>query len=210
MVNLVKRIKAGGKLTREERSMLQSLAAGGKPVTTGKVDNYTALAEALNVSRRQLQTWRKLPGAPKPDPNGQHSVDVWRNFCTLNNLKGGEVLDLDETALRARKLLAETEEKEIRVAIRKREWVRMDEVAETWATGVGQAVNLLRKKFENELPPILSGLDAPAIQLECRKAIDEVLALLNSGNVEESPFETASLDALEVELVGRDDEGEEP
>ena len=35
---------------------------------------------------------------------------------------------------------------------------------------------LLRNKFGLELPPILSGLDAVAIQDECRKAIDEVMA----------------------------------
>jgi hypothetical protein len=78
----------------------------------------------------------------------------------------------------------------------------MDEVAEKWSTGVGMAVSLLRKKFENELPPILSGLDAPAIQQECRQAIDEVLAILHSGGVEESPiavlpgFADGEVDAL--------------
>ena len=46
---------------------------------------------------------------------------------------------------------------------------------------VGQATALLRRKFENELPPILSGLDATGIQEECRKAIDEVLSVLHAG-----------------------------
>jgi hypothetical protein len=40
---------------------------------------------------------------------------------------------------------------------------------------------LLRQKFEQELPPILSGLDAVGIQDESRKAIDEVLAILHGA-----------------------------
>lgn len=200
MVNLVRRVKKGHKLTKEERAMLQSLAAG--PVqANGTAKNYVALADALGVTRRALQNWRKLPGAPSPEANGQHSVVAWRHFCTLHDLKGGDdPRAVDETALRARKLLAETEEKEIAVAIRKREWVRMDEVAEKWSTGVSLAVSLLRKKFENELPPVLSGMDAPAIQEECRKAIDEVLTILHEGAVDESPFALTDDDEVDVIL----------
>jgi hypothetical protein len=40
---------------------------------------------------------------------------------------------------------------------------------------------MLRKKFEQELPPILSGLDATGIQEESRRAIDEVLSILHQG-----------------------------
>jgi hypothetical protein len=40
---------------------------------------------------------------------------------------------------------------------------------------------MLRKKFEQELPPILSGLDATGIQEEARRAIDEVLTILHQG-----------------------------
>ena len=43
------------------------------------------------------------------------------------------------------------------------------------------ATSLLRNKFDSELPPLLSGHDATGIQAECRKAIDEVLGILHSG-----------------------------
>ena len=46
---------------------------------------------------------------------------------------------------------------------------------------VAQATAILRAKFENELPPVLSGLDATGIQAECRKAIDEVLRALHGS-----------------------------
>ena len=56
------------------------------------------------------------------------------------------------------------------------------EVRQTWTRPVGRAKELLRNTFEDELPPILSGLDATAIQEESRRAIDEVLSVLNSGH----------------------------
>jgi hypothetical protein len=46
---------------------------------------------------------------------------------------------------------------------------------------MGPAKELLRNKFENELPPILSRLDAPVIQQERRRAIDEVPTALHLG-----------------------------
>jgi hypothetical protein len=84
-----------------------------------------------------------------------------------------------ESALRAPKLLAEVEERELRLAVKKREYVALTEVQECWTAQVARAKDLLRHKFELELPPILSGLDAIAIQAECGKALDEVFTLLH-------------------------------
>jgi hypothetical protein len=56
-----------------------------------------------------------------------------------------------------------------------------EEVRQTWTELVAQAAAMLRKKFEQELPPILSGLDATGIQEEARRAIDEVLTILHQG-----------------------------
>lgn len=44
---------------------------------------------------------------------------------------------------------------------------------------MAKAKDLLRYKFELELPPVLSGLNTVAIQAECQKALDEVFALLH-------------------------------
>jgi hypothetical protein len=101
---------------------------------------------------------------------------------TRHDLKGDAPAADEETALRARKLLAEVEERELRLAVKKREYVSIEEVRQTWTRLVGRAKELLRNKFENELPPILSGLDATAIQQESRRAIDEVLSVLHSSD----------------------------
>ena len=45
----------------------------------------------------------------------------------------------------------------------------------------GRVVNLLRSKFEKEMPPLLAGKDAPSIQEALAQAIDEVLKDLHDG-----------------------------
>jgi hypothetical protein len=87
----------------------------------------------------------------------------------------------NEEALKARKLLAEVEERELRIAIKRNEYIPVFKVREEWVGLVAQATSILRAKFENELPPILSGLDATGIQRECRQAIDDVLRCLHES-----------------------------
>ena len=182
--NLVGRVQKGGKLTRAERTMLQSMATGtgaAPPTATNLAD----LAAILGVSRQLLNAWKKRKDAPKAAANGMHDVAAWREFMRRNDLKGGEPSTQDaadvETSLKARKLLAEVEERELRLGIKRGDFVAIDEVRQAWTELIAQAASMLRKKFEQELPPILSGLDATGIQEEARAAIDEVLTIFHQG-----------------------------
>ena len=182
--NLVGRVQKGGKLTRAERTMLQSMATGtgaAPPTATNLAD----LAAILGVSRQLLNSWKKRKDAPKAAANGMHDVAAWREFMRRNDLKGGEPATQDaadiETSLKARKLLAEVEERELRLGIKRGDFVAIDEVRQAWTELIAQAASMLRKKFEQELPPILSGLDATGIQEEARAAIDEVLTIFHQG-----------------------------
>ena len=182
--NLVGRVQKGGKLTRAERAMLQSMATGtgaAPPTATNLAD----LAAILGVSRQLLNAWKKRKDAPKAAANGTHDVAAWREFMRRNDLKGGEPATQDaadvETSLKARKLLAEVEERELRLGIKRGDFVAIDEVRQAWTELIAQAASMLRKKFEQELPPILSGLDATGIQEEARAAIDEVLTIFHQG-----------------------------
>jgi hypothetical protein len=160
--NLVGRVQKGGKLTRAERSMLQSMAAGaGRDPAT--VASYVELGAVLGVTRQTLHAWKKRKDAPKPASNGLHEVAAWREFMRRHDLKGGEqpAGDADmESALKARKLLAEVEERELRLGIRRGDFVSVASVRQSWTELVAQAASMIRRKFEQELPPILSGLDA--------------------------------------------------
>jgi hypothetical protein len=180
--NLVGRVQKGGKLTRAERAMLQTLATGTGAAPTNAA-SYVELAAILGITRQSLNNWKKRKDAPKPAANGMHDVAAWREFMRRNDLKGSEVAEPGdiESSLKARKLLAEVEERELRLGIRRGDYVAVEEVRQAWTEFVAQATSMLRKKFEQELPPILSGLDATGIQEEARRAIDEVLTILHQG-----------------------------
>lgn len=178
--NIVKKVAAGKPLTVAERTRIESRAAGSAE-TLAYAKTLVELAAVLGVSRRTLSTWQKMEGAPKALSNGLWPVAEWREFVRLRGLNAGRVPIGNEEALKARKLLAEVEERELRIAVKKGEYVALTKVREEWIGLVAQATAILRAKFENELPPVLSGLDATGIQRECRRAIDEVLRCLHEG-----------------------------
>ncbi len=180
--NLVGRVQKGGKLTRAERAMLQTLATGSG-ATPATAASYVELAAILGVTRQSINNWKKRKDAPKPAANGLHDVAEWREFMRRHDLKGSETTEPGdiESSLKARKLLAEVEERELRLGIKRGDYVAVEEVRQAWTELVAQATSMLRKKFEQELPPILSGLDATGIQEESRRAIDEVLTILHQG-----------------------------
>ena len=76
--NLVKRVQAGGKISRTERAMLQSMAAGAGGDGPAFVRNFVELATALKVTRQMINGWKKFEDAPKPAANGLHDVAQWR------------------------------------------------------------------------------------------------------------------------------------
>lgn len=178
--NIVKKVAAGKPLTVAERGRIESRAAGSVE-TLAYAKTLVELASVLGVTRRTLSTWQKMDGAPKALSNGLWPVADWREFVRLNGLKAGKTPVGNEEALKARKLLAEVEERELRIAVKKGEYVALTKVREEWIGLVAQATSILRAKFESELPPVLSGLDATGIQKECRRAIDEVLQVLHQG-----------------------------
>ncbi|MFZ9964582.1 MAG: hypothetical protein ACO3GO_05185 [Terrimicrobiaceae bacterium] len=178
--NIVKKVAAGKPLTVAERARIESRAAGSSE-TLAYANTLVELAAALGVSRRTLSSWQKMEGAPKALSNGLWPVADWREFVRMRGLNAGRVPVGNEEALKARKLLAEVEERELRIAVKKGEYVALTKVREEWIGLVAQATSILRAKFESELPPVLSGLDATGIQRECRKAIDEVLRCLHES-----------------------------
>ena len=178
--NIVKKVAAGKPLTVAERTRIESRAAGSVE-TLSYAKTLVELGAVLGVTRRTLTNWQKIEGAPKPLSNGLWPVADWREFVRLRGLKAGKTPVGNEEALKARKLLAEVEERELRIAVKKGEYVPLYQVREEWIGLVAQATSILRAKFENELPPVLSGLDATGIQRECRRAIDEVLLCLHES-----------------------------
>ncbi len=178
--NLVKKVAGGKILTSAERDRLLAKAAGcDDSVLT--VKTYQQLAELIGVNVRTVNRWRKKAGAPEPLPGGQINIIAWREFVRAHNLKSGETDNLDIEALKARKLLAEVEDREIRTAVLKGEYVPLEQVRQEWTSHVGKARALLEARLLNECPPILSGMDAVSIREELQKVLDEVYTTLHSG-----------------------------
>ena len=178
--NVVRKVAVGKPLTVAERSRIVARAAGSQE-TLAYAKTLVELSAVLGVTRRTLTTWQKMDGSPKPLSNGMWPVADWREFVRVRGLKAGKTPVGNEEALKARKLLAEVAERELRIAVKKGEYVPLHQVRTEWIGRVAQATSILRAKFESELPPILSGLDATGIQRECRQAIDEVLRSLHQS-----------------------------
>ena len=179
--NLVKRVQAGGKISRMERSMLQSMAAGAGGDGPAYVRNFVELATALKVTRQTINGWKKFEDAPKPAANGLHDVGQWREFMRQRGLKGGEEMPDVQQALKARKLLAEVEERELRLSVKRGEFIPVEQVKKEWTGLVGRARALLEARLLNELPPVLSGKDAHGIREEMERFIQDFYEVLHAG-----------------------------
>ena len=77
--NIVRKVRDGKTLTSTERARVQARAAGSSATLT-EAKTIVELASALGVTRRTLSNWRKMKGAPEPNPNGSHNVSAWRDF----------------------------------------------------------------------------------------------------------------------------------
>ncbi len=176
----VSKVKAKKPLTKTEVELLQTIAysaeQGGDPNIT-EVSTVVDLAAALGVSRRSIGNWRKMPDAPEPKSNGKHDVVAWRKFLHDHHLDGSS--PGDEEGLKVRKLLAEVNEREFRLEVRKGTYVEREAVRRSWLQRAGRATTLLRSKLEKELPPLLVGLDAPSIQEKLGAVVDEFLRELH-------------------------------
>ena len=180
--NLIKRVQSGGKISRAERAMLQTMASGSASDTPPFAKDYAELAIVLGVSRQSVNSWKKFEDAPQPRNNGLHDVQAWREFMGRRGLKGDDIGPTDEQSrLKARKLLAEVEEREFRLSVRRGEFVSVEQVKREWTTAVGRARALLEARLLNEYPPILSGKDAHGIREDMDKLVAEFYQTLHAG-----------------------------
>ena len=170
--NVVKKVSAGRTLNTAELAVLRAKAAGSQETVTQAKD-VSELARILGVTRQTLYSWQKKKDAPTTSPNGTHDVVAWRLFIDANDLKAG--LAPDAEALKARKLLAEIEDRELKVALKKGLYVLKAEVEAEWFRRFAVLKNLLYSKLTLEVPPLSTGKDAVAIQQINQDALDSAL-----------------------------------
>lgn len=186
VANLIKKVRDGKNLSQAERNRLQSIATtpeGGKIDTRMTAKNITELCEILGISRPTLYKWREMEGSPTPGSDSSWSVLEWRTFMQEHDLGkastgGGAGGDIE---LKARKLLVEVETKEVKLAVLKKLSIPVEKVRSFYASRVAEVVSILRNRLENELPPLLVGLDAVEIKTECSRVVDEIVESFNRG-----------------------------
>jgi hypothetical protein len=170
--NVIRRVSTGKTLNATELGLLKARAASNQgTVTTAK--DVTDLAEILGVTRQTIHAWLKRKGAPKAQADGSHVVLAWRQFIEANGIKGATQPDSD--ALKARKLLAEVEDRELRVALKRGIYVPKGDVEAEWHRRMAVLKNLLYAKLTLELPPLCAGQDAIGIQQMNQAALDAAL-----------------------------------
>lgn len=171
--NIIRKVGAGKTLSSAERARIEARAAGSDD-STAFAKTVAELAEVLGVTRRTLTGWRKLDGAPRPLPNGLHDVSVWREFVRVRGLKGGNdpALVSHET-LKARRLLVDIEERELRLATRRGDYLHRETIRKAVLEGLARLFAILHKRLEDELPPLSCGKDAVGIRKDNANALDE-------------------------------------
>ena len=170
--NVVKKVSAGRTLNTSELAVLRAKAAGSQETVTEAKD-VSELARVLGVTRQTLYSWQKKKDAPKTSANGTHDIVAWRLFIDANDLKAG--LAPDAEALKARKLLAEIEDRELKVALKKGLYVLKADVEAEWFRRFAVLKNLLYSKLTLEVPPLSIGKDAVAIQKINQDTLDAAL-----------------------------------
>ena len=168
--NIVKKVASGKTLTSTERAIVEK-AYGQKEESVKYAETTTELADILGVARQTINKWRKIKGSPKPYSNGKHSVLKWRDFVRKHDLKEPDSPEDEE--LKTRKLLAEVKQAEIKLKVMEGTYVAIEKVREVWTAHIGQVRQILESRFLNELPPILTTLDAVQIREKLQEVLDE-------------------------------------
>lgn len=134
----------------------------------------TARARALGIHPRTLKAWQAA-GAPIFDPQ---KLIEWRTARELGRRPG----DPELRSLEKRKIALQCKRLEFQLEAEKGTYISLAEAEREVTLMCNNVKNLLRAKFENELPPMLEGLTTAEIQIRCKAALDEVCAVVNDSS----------------------------
>lgn len=138
------------------------------------------LGRIFGHHRMSFSRWRREhTDAPRPRANGDHSVPAWRKWFDAHP----EIKDqAAPVAARERKTLLECEKLEFEIQVRKGKFLAADYVTQLLSELCTLLNSTLRTKLEDELPPILAGMTAPAIRMEMKKVHDEICRMMQEGS----------------------------
>ena len=146
------------------------------------VSSDERLGQIFGHHRASFPRWRReYPDAPKPRANGDHNVEAWREwFAKHSELKShpsGEKL-----ALEIERLRLQCDRIKFENDVREGKFLSADYVTRLVSELATLLNATLRTKLEDELPPIIAGLPAPAIRIEMKKVHDEICRMMQEGS----------------------------
>ncbi|MEO0797384.1 MAG: hypothetical protein AAFX93_19710, partial [Verrucomicrobiota bacterium] len=143
----------------------------GRKKTRNIVRTLVQLAKTLGVTRQALDSWRKMEGAPKPEPNGGHCVDAWEKFREKHKLKGHETPD--EKAVKLEKLRVDLDRAKFNFEKDKGLYVHREICSNRMQTHLAELFKELSRRFEHSLPPQYTGKTAAEISAINRAELGE-------------------------------------
>lgn len=203
-VNVLKRVKEGGKVTAKDIERATEILGAGidtdesedneiarkaEDVLPRFAKNQTVLAGLLKIERKTIQRWRKEPHFPKPAPNGTWDVHAVRDWALSRNkkLETGNSQEEEKYQLEVRRLKAICERLELGLEIEKGDYIAKDDVYRQVATML-VAVKSQLLRIPSMLAPQLIAIEDPIeMQQRLRDSVDESMRALHEDPwIEES------------------------
>ena len=136
------------------------------------------LAELVGRNVRTIQRNRKRHDAPPLTP-GNYDVAAWRKYFADRGRDG--LPDSPEfRELKARKLLAEIEDREHRIAMLRKQFVRRDAVIERWNFHTQRSMAVLLEMIDSFADELV-GLDAVEIKKRSEVFVDHFTHRMRTG-----------------------------
>jgi hypothetical protein len=149
--NIIARAQTGHTLTNRQRLILEAHTSGQTaPLPSANfAKNYAALADAVGRSRQSLVVLAERQDAPKPRPDGRHSISDWQKFLARHGDES-EPQALADARLRGEVL--DNMRKELRLAALQREFIPKVEVFRV----CGQAIQAAKTRSFSGLPRLVT------------------------------------------------------
>ncbi len=184
VANIVKKSASGKTLTPRELALIGEFSEGSKVSSSEWVKSYAELAKFFGCHHHSFPRWKKdFPDAPRPRHNGDHSVSAWRKFFAahpeikLRAEAGTTKHDLEIERLRqqCRRIAFANDVAEKKV-------IPLADAQHVLITLAEHLKGLLRTSLEDDLPPLLAGLSAPAIRVHMKELNDRICRAMQEAH----------------------------
>jgi hypothetical protein len=176
--NIVKKVLAGKTLSTKELNIVSH-----DDMEEDWVSGRTALAGRLglhpNSIPRIVRAYKEHPDLPTPRANGAHCVSAWRDFMEAHGIKSGSLGDVHTSGedLTRREQIEVQKLRRLRIEndIREGAYVKKEEHLGFFRE-YSEHIKARCRVIEDELPPILAGLNPGAIRVQLKQWNDRLCA----------------------------------